>query len=72
VWADGAAISILGEFRSNEGIGGATIGAATLGLFTFRIGHKMILLVSAGAKAAGGECCKGEVGKVGGSGRQDV
>ena len=37
-----AAIGILGEFRGNKCIRGAAIGAAALGLFTFRIGHKEI------------------------------
>ena len=35
-----AAVGVLGEFRSNKCICGAAIGAAALGLFTFRIGHK--------------------------------
>ena len=30
---------ILGEFGSDESIGGATVGAAAFGLFAFRIGH---------------------------------
>jgi len=42
VRADSAAIRrILGELGGQKSIGGATIGAAALGLFTFRISHKM-------------------------------
>ena len=44
VRTEGAAIGIFGEFRGNKCICGATIGAAALGLFTFRICHKLVFL----------------------------
>ena len=43
VRTEGAAIGVLSEFGSDKCIGGATVGAATLGLFTFRVSHKKII-----------------------------
>ena len=40
MWTESAAIAVLGKFRCDKGIGCTTVGAAALGLFTFRIGHK--------------------------------
>ena len=40
MWTEGAANGVFSELRSDKCICGATVGAAALGLFTFRIGHK--------------------------------
>ena len=45
---EGAAVRILGELGSDIGIAGSAIGAAALGLFAFRIGHKEGGLVECG------------------------
>jgi hypothetical protein len=40
VRAERATVGVLGKLRGAERVGGAAIGAAALGLFAFRIGHK--------------------------------
>ena len=40
--AESAAVGVLGELGSDVCIAGAAVGAAALGLFAFRIGHKMV------------------------------
>jgi hypothetical protein len=51
---------ILGELRGLEGIGSATVGAATFGLFAFRISHgrKVVRMCAGGQKSAAGTVLK--------------
>ena len=40
MWPDGSAVSgVHGQLRGLEGVGSTTVGAATFGLFAFRVSH---------------------------------
>ena len=59
--AESATIGVLGELGSDIGVARAAIGAAALGLFAFRIGHKEGLVVQAVVKTSAIFCIKTRV-----------